>query len=175
MSSLSVRHEARQGSGEPATRRGADEALGAVLAELENRSTPELQAEWRRLYRTDPPARLSRDLLLRGVAHRMQEREHGGLRIGLKRCLDRLAVEFDAKGPAEFGPAAVLKPGTRLVREWHGRAHAVIVLDDGFEYDGQQYRSLTRIATLITGTRWSGPVFFGLRKQPATASEGSDG
>jgi hypothetical protein len=142
---------------------------------LESRSTPQLQVEWHRLYRADPPTRLSRDLLLRGVAHRLQEREQGGLSIGLKCRLDALAAELDAKGMSEFAPAAVLKPGTRLVREWHGRAHAVIVLENGFEYQGERYPSLSRIATLITGTRWSGPVFFGLKKRPAAASERSDG
>jgi Protein of unknown function (DUF2924) len=175
VSSVSVRNEARQGSGEPVARCGADAALGVALAELANRSTPELQAEWRLLYRTDPPTRLSRDLLLRAVAHRMQERVHGGLSTVLKRRLDALAAELDAKGASEFAPAAVLKPGTRLVREWHGHAHAVIALEDGFEYQGERYPSLSKIATLITGTRWSGPVFFGLKKRPAIAAERSDG
>src|SRR4051812_13286396 len=155
MSSLSVRNEARQGSGEPVARRDADAALAAALAGLDGRTTPELQAEWHLLYRADPPTRLSRDLLLRGVAHRMQERAYGSLNVALKRRLDALAAELDAKGPSQFGPPPVLKPGTRLVREWHGRAHAVIVLEDGFDYQGERYRSLSRIATLITGTRWS--------------------
>jgi len=175
VSSVSVRSEARQDPGEPVASCGADAALGTAVAELADRSTPELQAEWRRLYRTDPPTRLSRDLLLRAVAHRMQERVHGGLSTVLKRRLDALAAELDAKGASEFGPSAVLKPGTRLVREWHGRAHAVIVLEDGFEYQGQRYPSLSKIATLITGTRWSGPVFFGVKKRPAIAAETSNG
>lgn len=163
MSSAFIRDKARHGSGEPTTRRGVDEAL----AELETRSTFELRAEWRLRYRADPPTRLSRDLLLRGVAQWMQERAHGGLSTGLKRRLDAFAAELDTKGVSEFGPSAVLKPGTRLVREWHGRAHAVIVLENGFQYDGERYRSLTRIASLITGVHWSGPVFFGLRKRPS--------
>lgn len=154
-------------SGGPAANRNLAEAF----ADLVSRPTPALRAEWRRLYRTEPPTRLSRDLLLRGVAHRLQEGIDGGLSVGLRRRLDALAVQLDAKGPSEFVPSAALKPGTRLVREWHGRAHAVIVLDDGFEYQGERYPSLSRIATLITGTRWSGPVFFGLKKRPVTVSE----
>src|SRR2546421_12558707 len=67
--------------------------------------------------------------------------------------------------------SAVLKPGTKLVREWHGRAHTVMVAEDGFEFDGKRYRSLTRVARLITGVHWSGPVFFGLRKRARPASE----
>ena len=143
--------------------------------DLDTRSIRELRAEWRSLYRTDPPTRLSRDLLLRGIAFRWQERLQGGLSLAIRRRLDGLAAQLDAKAVSAFAPPVVLKPGTRLVREWHGRAHAVIVLEDGFEYQGRRYPSLSRIATLITGTRWSGPVFFGLKRRPATASERNDG
>jgi Protein of unknown function (DUF2924) len=163
---------ARQDRGEPA---GAGDPFKAALVDLDTRSIRELRAEWRSLYRTDPPTRLSRDLLLRGIAFRWQERLHGGLSLAIRRRLDGLAAQLDAKAVSAFAPPVVLKPGTRLVREWHGRAHAVIVLEDGFEYQGRRYPSLSRIATLITGTRWSGPVFFGLKRRPATASERNDG
>ncbi len=172
MSSGSACHRTCQDPGEPA---GAGDPFNAALADLENRSTPELRAEWRSLYRTNPPTRLSRDLLLRGVAFRRQERLQGGLTIATKRRLDALAAQLDGKSASAFAPAAILKPGTKLVREWHGRAHAVIVLEDGFEYQGRRYASLSRIASLITGTRWSGPVFFGLKRRPATAAAPSDG
>jgi hypothetical protein len=172
MSSASAYHRTRRDRGGPT---GAGEHVNSVLADLQNRSTPELRAEWRSLYRTDPPTRLSRDLLLRGVAFRWQERLQGGLTIATKRRLDALAAQLDGKAASAFTPSPILKPGTRLVREWHGRAHAVIVLEDGFEYQGRRYPSLSRIAALITGTRWSGPVFFGLKRRPATASERSDG
>ena len=172
MSSGSACHRTCQDPGEPA---GAGDPFNSALADLENRSTPELQAEWRSLYRTNPPTRLSRDLLLRGVAFRRQERLQGGLTIATKRRLDALAAQLDGKSASAFAPAAILKPGTKLVREWHGRAHAVIVLEDGFEYQGRRYASLSRIASLITGTRWSGPVFFGLKRRPATAAAPSDG
>jgi Protein of unknown function (DUF2924) len=172
MSSGSACHRTRQDPGEPA---GAGDPVNSALADLESRSTPELRAEWRSLYRTDPPTRLSRDLLLRGVAFRRQERLQGGLSIATKRRLDALAAQLDGKAASAFAPAAALKPGTRLVREWHGRAHAVIVLEDGFEYQGRRYASLSKIASLITGTRWSGPVFFGLKRRPATASARSGG
>jgi hypothetical protein len=168
VSSASARHD----PGGPA---GAGDRFNSALLDLENRSIRELRTEWRSLYRTDPPTRLSRDLLLRGIAFRWQERLRGGLSIAITRRLDALAAQLDATAASAFAPAAVLKPGTRLVREWHGRAHAVIVLEDGFEYQGRRYPSLSRIATLITGTRWSGPVFFGLKRRPATASARSDG
>jgi hypothetical protein len=172
MSPASTCHRARHDRGEPA---GAGDHVNAALADLENRSTPELRAEWRNLYRTEPPTRLSRDLLRRGIAFRWQERLQGGLSMAVKRRLDALAAQFDGKAAAAFAPDTVLKPGTRLVREWHGRAHAVIVLEDGFEYQGRRYASLSRIASLITGTRWSGPVFFGLKRRPVTVSVPSDG
>src|SRR5436305_949308 len=159
---------ARPNPGEPA---GAGDCCNPALVDLEHRSIRELRTEWRSLYRTDPPTRLSRDLLLRGIAFRRQERLEGGLSIAARRRLDALAAQLDAKAASAFAPAAILKPGTRLVREWHGRAHAVIVLEDGFEYQGRRYASLSRLATLITGTRWSGPVFFGLKRRPATASK----
>jgi hypothetical protein len=173
MTADKLRDQARQIPGEPALSRGEPVDIAAALGALQARSTPELRTEWRRLYRARPPRRLSRDLLLRAVAHRLQERVHGGLALATRRRLDALAEEFVAKGAAQFDPGMSLKPGTRLVREWHGRAHAVIVLEDGFEYDGQRYRSLTRIASLITGVHWSGPVFFGLKKRPQAREQAS--
>ena len=164
---------ARQGSGEPVATDGDLLDVGTVLAALETQTTQELQIEWRKHYRGEPPRRLSRDLLLRAIAYRIQERAAGGLSLAVKRRLNALADELETKGSAHFDPGTMLRPGTKLVREWHGRAHAVIVLDNGFEYQGQRYRSLTRIATLITGVHWSGPVFFGLKKRPR-ASPGRD-
>jgi hypothetical protein len=162
---------ARQGSGEPLATDGDLRDIGSALAALETRTTPELRREWRKLYRAEPPRRLSRDLILRAIAYRIQERMHGGLGLASKRRLNALAEELKTRGAAHFDAAAVLKPGTKLVREWHGRTHTVMVAEDGFEFDGQRYRSLTRVATLITGVHWSGPVFFGLRKRPRAASE----
>jgi hypothetical protein len=172
MSSASPYHRARRCPGESV---GAGDHLSGALAELESRSISELRAEWRSLYGNEPPIRLSRDLLLRGIAFRWQERLQGGLSMAVKRRLDALAAQLDGKAASEFAPDVALKLGTRLVREWHGRAHAVIVLEDGFEYQGRRFASLSRIASLITGTRWSGPVFFGLKKRPVTVSAPSDG
>ena len=145
--------------------------IETALAALEALTTQELRREWCKLYRVDPPRRLSRDLLLRAIAHRIQERVHGGLGLATKRRLDALAAELASRGAAQFDARAVLKPGTKLLREWHGRTHAVIVLEHGFEYQGERYRSLTRIASLITGVHWSGPVFFGVKKRPRTPAE----
>jgi hypothetical protein len=138
---------------------------------LEALTTADLQIEWRRLYRATPPTRLSRDLLTRGVAYRVQEQAHGGLSLGTKRRLRSLAHGADQRGGSAAAPALVLKPGTKLVREWHGHAHTVSVLDDGFEYQGERYRSLTRIARRITGVHWSGPLFFGISKRRRAAHD----
>jgi hypothetical protein len=170
MTSAEIEYRARQESGEPITTDGDLRSIGTALAALEMRSTQELRSEWRKIYGAEPPKRLSRDLLLRAIAHQIQQRIHGGLGLVTKRRLDALAAELENRGAAHFDSVALLKPGTRLVREWHGRTHSVAVLESGFEYQGQRYRSLTRIASLITGVHWSGPVFFGLKKRPRASA-----
>jgi hypothetical protein len=101
--------------------------IGTALAALETRATQELRSEWRRLYPVEPPRRLSRDLILRAIAYRIQERTHGGPGLTTKRRLNALADELKTRGASHFDAAAVLKPGTKLVREWHGRTHTVMV------------------------------------------------
>lgn len=142
---------------------GARCTVEAEIAGLEALPTNALRIEWRKLYRAEPPTRLSRDLLIRGIAYRLQERAHGGLSRAAQRRLRSPAVQGAAAQPSS--PHPTLKAGTKLVREWRGRTHTVTVLEEGFDYDGECYRSLTRIAKRITGSHWSGPVFFGLRSQ----------
>ena len=121
-------------------------------------------ALWRQLHRTGPPQGLSRDLLIRALANQLQEWIHGRASRALQRWLQTLAGEFDRDG-ASFDPGLVLKTGTTLVRQWRGHAHSVVVRENGLEYQGQHYRSLTMIAERITGAHWSGPRFFGLTKR----------
>ena len=142
------------------------------IAELVDRSTHELRVAWRQLHRTGPPQGLSRDLLIRALAHQLHEWIHGRASGALRGRLQTLAEELDRDG-ATFDPGLVLKTGTTLVREWRGHAHSVLVREDGFEYEGQRYRSLTMIAKRITGAHWSGPRFFGLTKR-AGASVGAE-
>ena len=137
------------------------------IAELVDRSTQELRLAWRQLHRTGPPQGLSRDLLIRALATQLQEQTHGGASQVLRRRLQTLAGEFE-KGSMSFDLDIVLKTGTTLLREWRGRTHMVLVREDGFEYEGQHYRSLSVIAERITGAHWSGPRFFGLTKRPDT-------
>ncbi len=141
------------------------------LAELETRGAPALRARWAEVFRRSVPKHMSRNLLLRALAYRVQEQAEGGLS---KAALRRLAGGADPRsnGGRLPRPAAPRpRPGTRLIREWQGEAHQVTVLDAGFDYRGARYASLSRIAREITGTRWSGPLFFGLRKsEPPEAS-----
>ncbi len=139
-------------------------ALARQLAELESASPADLRARWERAHKHPAPKRASRDLLLRAVAYHIQEQAEGCLS---KAALKRLAQLVDPKGndgqPPRPAPPR-LRPGTRLIREWGGAVHQVTISEDGFDYCGARYASLSRIAGEITGTHWSGPLFFGLRK-----------
>ena len=148
--------------------------LAAKLAALPEMTTVALRAEWRRLFRGQPPKRIGRHLLELGVAWKLQERVHGGLGAGAKRRLTALARAMDENGNLAKIQAVRLKPGAKLVREWRGETHDVLVLDDGFQWRGQRWRSLSAIAREISGTHWSGPRFFGLRAKAAAAEAGSE-
>jgi hypothetical protein len=102
--------------------------------------------------------------MIRALATKLQEHNHGGPSLALRRRLQTLAGEFE-KGVLSFDPGTVLKTGATLVRRWRGHTHTVLVREDGFEYEGQHYRSLTVIAERITGAHWSGPRFFGLTQR----------
>jgi hypothetical protein len=136
------------------------------LPALDSTSHEELRREWRRLYRSEPP-RISRDLLMRGIGYRLQEIQHGGLGKVTRRKLKTLAKMFRTTGRLGPDPGLSLKPGVRLVREWHGRTHTVTVTEDGFQYAGRSYPSLTKVAKKITGAHWSGRRFFGLARGSA--------
>jgi hypothetical protein len=135
-------------------------------------SLEELRREWRRLYHSEPP-RISRDLLIRAIGYRFQEIEHGGLGKSTRRKLQILTKMIRTTGRVGQNPDLSLKPGARLVREWHSHTHTVTVTEDGFEYAGKSYPSLTKVAKKITGAHWSGPRFFGLK--PAGAPRQSNG
>jgi len=141
------------------------------IAGLANRSTQDLRVAWRQLHRTGPPLGLSRDLMIRALAHQLQEQSYGGVSRALRRRLQSLAGASEKATPA-VDPGLVLKAGTTLVRQWRGHTHTVLVHTDGFEHEGQRYRSLTAIAERITEAHWSGPRFFGLTRR-VSASAGA--
>ena len=141
------------------------------LVALSELTLPELRTEWRRLYRSQAP-RLSRELMVRAIAYRIQERACGGLAPALSRKLREYGRK-DANMPDGLNNAGTLpKPGTRLVREWNGRTYTVMITEDGFAYNGMTYGSLTKIARIITGAHWSGPRFFGIGGKTVKASNG---
>jgi hypothetical protein len=135
----------------------------AEIAGLLDRSTEELRLAWRKWRRTGPPLGLSRNLLIRVLAYDLQERADGGPSAALRRRMHRLAGALE-KGALCVDAGVVPKTGTTLLRAWRGQTHSVVVREDGFEYEGQRYRSLTVIAERITGAHWSGPRFFGLNQ-----------
>jgi hypothetical protein len=176
MKSPNAEASARQHSGEPSPvlSRGGDwnnRARNPVIAQVEgeiaglvDQSTHELRFAWRKLHRTEPPLGLSRDLMIRVLANKLQEHIHGGPSLTLRRRLLTLTAEFE-KGTVSLDPVSVLRTGTTLVRQWRGHTHTVLVCEDGFEHEGQRYRSLTVIAERITGAHWSGPRFFGVTRR----------
>jgi hypothetical protein len=151
------------------------ETIPQRLTSLESCSIAELKQQWRTLYKSEPPLRISHELLARAVAYRIQEQVHGGLKPSTRRLLMRLANDARSGRPLRFEPAAPAPAGTVLMREWHGVTHEVRVLDRGVLYKRKRYRSLTEVATQITGAHWNGPHFFGLRgRQKQEASNGSE-
>lgn len=136
------------------------------IRDLEGLSRARLRERWREEFGEGPPAAFGRDLLAHGIAYAVQERQFGGLSKPQAREIDRL---FDhapimARWEGRSLAAPVTRPGTVLVREWQGTAHQVTVLADGFAWNGQHHASLSGIAHAITGTKWNGPRFFGLRE-----------
>ena len=124
-------------------------------------SRQQLKDRWRDLFRAAPPVAFTPDLLARGIAWRLQERALGGLSVKAQRLLGASGGEVGVVAKRRAS-RPVLRPGNRLVRRWRGRTYVVEVGEDGLLYDGTRFSSLSVIATKITGTRWSGPKFFGL-------------
>jgi hypothetical protein len=141
--------------------------LSRKIAALADLTAQQLRTEWRRLYRSHPP-RLSRDLLVRTVAYRMQELAYRGLSKATQRKLVTLTKELATNGNIVSEPNPRTRPGARRVREWRGRTYTVVVTEEGFDYAGKSYSSLSKIAQAITGAHWSGPRFFGLNSRDAS-------
>jgi hypothetical protein len=149
--------------------------LAETLARLSELTIFELRGECRRLHRAPPPMRLSRDLLIRAITYKVQERLLGGLSVSIMRKLERRTPEAEASDARKSAPPISLKAGTRLVREWGGVTHTILVHADGIEWRGRRYRSLSTVAREITGAHWSGPRFFGLRKPASHPVETAEG
>ena len=136
------------------------------LAALATLSPAQLRGEWLQVYKSTPPP-IGPTLLALGIAHRLQEKALGALPGVHAREIARLGEKYAKTGDVGTDVAATFKVGTRLVRDWQGESHHVLICDDGYRYRHQHYRSLSQIARAITGAHWSGPRFFGLRTKAA--------
>jgi hypothetical protein len=145
--------------------RRVSESLEAEIAALRRMNGAQLRAMWRIALKQEPPPQLRKPLLVPLLAYKLQEQAYGGQKPEVKRRLRELAASF-TRDPKKAGvrlkDSIRIKPGTRLIREWKEQTHQVTVREIGFEYNGEHYKSLSVIARKITGTRWSGPLFFGL-------------
>ena len=141
--------------------------LEQQLSQLPNLSRPALHEQWHALFGSQPHPKLRREILIPILAYRLQEKALGGLKPSTARRLRAVAEEIGGGKKIASNRSSGPRPGTRMVRQWQGKLHEVIVLESGFTYDGKKYKSLSEIARAITGTRWSGPAFFGLKKQKA--------
>ena len=147
-----------------------DPAIEAEIARVGSMNIAQLRALWHTTFKESPPKAFGPDLLRRALAQRIQERAYGGLDAKTARLLNLLIAQAGRNNGKIVLPRRI-KAGAVIVREWKGTRHSVTVSDDGFIFDGKSYESLSEIARLITGTRWNGPRFFGLRsKEQANAS-----
>ena len=139
--------------------------IAVELAHLAQASIAALRTRWRAEFRGEPPPAFGPDLLRRSLAYRLQERTYGKLPAAMQRELDRLVAHYEKNPRGRCVAPRRIKPGSVLVRDWKGKSHHVTVLDQGFGYHDKTYTSLSEIARAITGTRWNGPRFFGLRNE----------
>ena len=139
------------------------EVLALEIASLPKLGVDELRERWKALYGKAPSREIGRSFLTRAIAYRIQERVYGGLKPSTRRLLARVEEETATGGSAKKPQIRMAQSGTILIREWQGNAHRVTVLDNGVSFNGKRYRSLSEVAREITGSRWSGPRFFGLR------------
>jgi len=149
------------------------EKLAQELKDLETRGDDELKHCWRSLYGTRPPQKIHRSLLIAAVAHRMQENALGALKSSVRRHLMQAANNPASRRLSPQLPSLRPKAGTVLVRDWGGVTHQAKVLEDGILFRSKRYKSLSEIARVITGSRWSGPLFFGLKSAAKEQNHGT--
>jgi DUF2924 family protein len=147
------------------------DALTLEIAVLSKASIKDLRERWKTVYGEKPSGRIGRSFLIRVIAYRLQEEAFGGLKPSAQKILDRV---FDGRGEAaqQRSPRPRAGAGTVLIREWRGIRHRVTVLDNDVIYRGRRYKSLSEVARAITGARWSGPLFFGLKGRAKEVANG---
>jgi Protein of unknown function (DUF2924) len=138
--------------------------LASQLDRLRELNPEEIRERWQTLFGADPSTKLRSSLMVQAIAYRLQEKALGGLKPATLRLLERIADETAARRQVSAPPEKIrVSTGTVLIREWRGTKHQVTVLKDGFLYRAKRFHSLSQIARTITGSRWSGPLFFGLK------------
>jgi hypothetical protein len=140
-----------------------NDEIEAEINRLRSMPKAELRVRYKALFKSGPPKAFGPDLLRRSIAYRIQEQAYGGLDAATRRLLNNLIAQQAKSKDGRIVVPRRIKAGAVLVRDWKGKSHRVIVLEDGFAYEGKPYASLSEIARLITGARWNGPKFFGLR------------
>ena len=149
----------------------ASDHLAREIAHLLELDDAALKQRWATVFKADPSPHFGQLLMVRSIAYRLQEKTFGCLKKSAERLLDRIA-DAPAEDALKRLPKTRASAGTVLIRQWRGVRHRVTVLDHEVVYRGQRYKSLSVVARLITGTRWSGPLFFGLRRRPKEVVNG---
>ena len=150
-------------------------SMAGQIAQMRTFSRQQLLDMWRKLYERAAPPGIRRELLIPFLAYRMQEHAYGGLKSSARSELRRIARDLErSSGSTRLILRPKIKAGTRLLREWRGQMHEVMATESGYEYRGVSYRSLSEIARKVTGTRWSGPAFFGLKNAKAALGHRDD-
>lgn len=142
------------------------DTLEREIATLPEMNIAQLRAKWRQNLKEPPPLHVRKQLFVPILAYELQEKAYGGLKPEIRRQLEKIAARYRREADTKdvpFREPRRIKPGTRMLRDWNGKTHQVTVVENGFEYGGERYKSLSVIARKITGTRWSGPLFFGLK------------
>jgi hypothetical protein len=150
----------------------ADPAVEAELDRLQTTPIAELRKRHRELFRTEPPKAFGPDLLRRSIAHTIQEKAYGGLPPPIRRLLHQMVKAASAKPAGRLELPRRIKPGSQLARTWNGKTYRVTATTDGFAHAGKTFASLSEIAFAITGTKWNGPRFFGLRSARQETTDG---
>jgi len=145
------------------------------VAKLPTFSRQQLLDLWKRLYRRAAPRGMRRERMIPFLAYRIQENAYGGFKPSTLSQLRRISRRLErSKSPTDLILRPKVKVGTRMVRQWRGESHEVIVTQSGYEYRRASYKSLSEIARKITGTRWSGPAFFGLNRTDSVQGRRDD-
>jgi hypothetical protein len=149
--------------------------ISRQIARLPDFSRQQLLDLWLKLYRRAAPTGIRRELLVPFLAYRIQEQAYGGLEPATRSKLLRIARALENnQSTAELLTKPKVRPGTRIVRQWRGKTYEIFATEAGFEYKGTTFKSLSKIAQQITGTNWSGPAFFGMKKRGSVKDESDD-